>query len=184
MARNHRYSRGRPRNREYCRGHTLLELLITVIVAATLAAVGIPALGEWRRGSRLDATAQLLMTHLQAARIHAVTSSVDVMICPGTGGCVDGDWSTGWTVFEDVDGDRRRDPGELPLLEHRLSESLTLAWRRRPSWLFYRHTGIGWPNGTFRICTRHDGRPGAAVVVSGSGRPRFARETELRPCFL
>ncbi len=166
------------------RGHTLLELLITAILAAILVGLGIPALSEWRRETQVESTAQLLMTHLQAARTHAVTASREVMICPDSGACGSDDWSRGWTVFEDLDENRRLDRGEPVLLEHRLPQAVTLSWRRRPSWLFYRHSGIGWPNGTFRVCTRSDGRAGAAVVVSGSGRPRLALPSELRPCSL
>jgi type IV fimbrial biogenesis protein FimT len=62
-------------------GFTLWELLITMVVASLLVAVGIPSFRDAQRNSAITAAANDLITGLLAARAEAVKRQVPVTLC-------------------------------------------------------------------------------------------------------
>jgi len=62
-------------------GFTLWELLVTMVVAGVLVAVGIPSFRDAQRNSALTAAANDLITGLLAARAEAVKRQVPVTLC-------------------------------------------------------------------------------------------------------
>ncbi len=62
-------------------GFTLWELLVTMLVAGVLVAVGIPSLRDMQRNSAITAAANDLITGLLAARAEAVKRQVPVTLC-------------------------------------------------------------------------------------------------------
>lgn len=70
------------------RGFSLIELLMTVAVAATLLGVGIPILLDVTESSKLTGAARELERELQTARLKAVTSNRSLRVrlnCPAAG---------------------------------------------------------------------------------------------------
>src|SRR5436190_16210070 len=63
------------------KGFTLLELMITVVVAAILLAWGVPSFREFQRNSAMTSAANDLITGLLAARAEAVKRHVPVTLC-------------------------------------------------------------------------------------------------------
>lgn len=91
------------------RGFTLLELLITVAVAAILIAVAVPSLTTFIQDSRDTAESDSLISSLEYARSEAVKEDADVEVCAsanvstvtnGANATCSGStsWSTGWIV--------------------------------------------------------------------------------------
>lgn len=82
-------------------GFTLLELLVTISVAAILVAVAIPGLTTFVQNSRDDSEADSLISSLQYARSEAVKRDANVEVCASSdeatcnGGTA---WNTGWIV--------------------------------------------------------------------------------------
>jgi len=62
-------------------GFTLWELLVTMVVAGILVAVGIPSFRDAQRNSAITAAANDLITGLLAARAEAVKRQVPVTLC-------------------------------------------------------------------------------------------------------
>lgn len=62
-------------------GFTLWELLVTMVVAGLLVAVGIPSFRDAQRNSAITAAANDLITGLLAARAEAVKRQVPVTLC-------------------------------------------------------------------------------------------------------
>ena len=62
-------------------GFTLWELLITMLVAGVLVAVGVPSFRDAQRNSAITAAANDLITGLLAARAEAVKRQVPVTLC-------------------------------------------------------------------------------------------------------
>ena len=70
------------------RGFTLIELMMTIAVAATLLAIGVPVLLDVTESTKLNAAARELERELQTARLKSVTNnrSLRVMLnCPAVG---------------------------------------------------------------------------------------------------
>ena len=164
------------------RGLTAIELVATVAIAIVLLAVGIPGMQGMLARQEVVVAVTEVMTHLQLARIAAVTSGHRAVMCPTTDGAACDDtfeWAAGFMVFEDRDGDRQLG-GDEPLL--RWSQPglagvrITTSTGRRK--VVYQPEGTaGGTNATFRICPLSERTPGRAVVISNTGRPRVT-ETE------
>ena len=88
-------------------GFTLVELLITLVVASVLLAVGVPSFTDAMRSSRIGSQYSQVVRSLFLARSEAVKSNDFVVVCareaPGSTQCGDeNDWRNGWIVFVDV----------------------------------------------------------------------------------
>jgi type IV fimbrial biogenesis protein FimT len=93
------------RNFSGSRGFTLIEILITVAVAAILLGVAVPSLQNFTANSQVTAAANSIVTGLNLARSTAVTLGEEVAICPSSNesGCSDNNWDVGWVVFDNSD---------------------------------------------------------------------------------
>ena len=90
------------------RGFTLVELAITVAIAALLATMAAPPMAEFIRAARLTSTANQLQADLQLARREAIKRNTRVLVCPGTSGTCPSqsltgtlNWANGWRVCYD-----------------------------------------------------------------------------------
>ena len=157
-------------------GLTLLELLITIALAAILLVGGIPAFGSFVTKQRMKAAVSNLHSDLLMARSQAVYQNKVVVACPSPGGkeCSGGsDWSHGWIVFEDDNRDRQRQQSEL-LLRHVQSPAqvVILSPVNRREIRFFPDGSAPGSNASISLCGQ-DGPPGARkLVISNIGRIR------------
>jgi len=93
------------------RGFTLIELMITVALAAILTALAAPSMTAMIRSNRIQTEASWLLNDLQFARSEAIRTGQPVSLCPtATGGttsptCITTNtWHSGWIVFRDATG--------------------------------------------------------------------------------
>jgi len=147
--------------------------------------LGLPALAGTLEQRRVVASLDRVSADFALARSSAILRREAVVVCPGAPatGCADGgDWSGGWLVFRDPDGNRRPDaPGDLlrvraaPAAPDRLTLLASAGGiRYRPNGLASReHLAVN-------ACSR--GRLRAAVVVDGLGHVRLERPRPAQPC--
>ncbi len=86
-------------------GFSMVELLVTLSVAAILLAIATPSLGAFFRTNRLAATTNDVVLSLQLARAEAARRGRDVSLCRSSDGstCATGSaWAGGWIVFQDA----------------------------------------------------------------------------------
>lgn len=88
-------------------GFTMIELLVTVSVAAILLAIALPSFTSVMNSNRLSAQANEVVAAMQLARVEAVRQNKRAIVC----GSADGStcsgstaWNSGWITFLDVDG--------------------------------------------------------------------------------
>jgi len=62
------------------RGFTLIEVIIVMAIMGIVAAIGIPALSDWREKQSVRSAAQALLAHMKQARIKAVADNRSVSI--------------------------------------------------------------------------------------------------------
>jgi type IV fimbrial biogenesis protein FimT len=87
---------------------TAIELLIGLAVLAIVALVAIPGSSMLIDSYRLKSASSNLVDGLYLARSEAQNRASTVKVCPSDDGrhCrADGDWSHGWLVFSDGNGD-------------------------------------------------------------------------------
>ena len=161
-------------------GYSLLELLMTITVAAMILTLGLPSFSalKARNSQRVELNALFHAVHL--ARKASIMRKQVVSLCPSADGvsCEPGrDWSRGFLVFENSDRDEppERDDGEIMLYRHRASPSLEIAANRQGFTL--RATVLRATNGTLVVCDRAGRVTPRALVISYTGRPRVAGRT-------
>lgn len=159
-------------------GFTLIELMVTLSVAAILLAVAVPNFVTFVQNNRLATQANDLVTMLNYARSEAIKRGARVTVCSSTAGnaCAGSTtWDTGLLVFADADGDGVVDGGETVLQVRQglegsnslRSSTLTRVTYQASGFLF----GFG-ANGTFKLCDARGTASARAIVVSNQGRVR------------
>jgi type IV fimbrial biogenesis protein FimT len=89
------------------RGFTLIELMVTIAVAAILLAIATPSFTSIINSNRLTSASNEMVATLQAARMEAVRLNTAVNVCAGCDG------NAGSLVaFVDADNDSAADAGE------------------------------------------------------------------------
>ncbi len=94
------------------RGFALIELLITIVVATILLAIGVPSFQEFSKNSRISGQSNNLVISIQVARNEAIKRGTGAVLCASTDQATcsgNDDWSTGWIVFSDVGQDGNLD---------------------------------------------------------------------------
>jgi type IV fimbrial biogenesis protein FimT len=98
------------------RGVTLAELIVVVAISAVMMGVALPSLRELIRAYQLKAAVNDLFGAIDLARTQAIARGQRVQLVPA--GAAASDWSDGWVVFVDGDGNRRPDAGEEVIMRH------------------------------------------------------------------
>lgn len=168
-------------------GFTLIETMISVSVFGILAGVAVPSFGDMIEHTRASAAISSLTTHMALARTAAISRNRRAVLCPSIDGsnCVAGtDWSGGWMLFLDDDGNRKPDASEevlhvdlAPTSRHLRVVSTTGRQQLR-----YLPDGrSAGTNLTISICNPR-GELLGAVIVNNMGRPRSERPKLPTPC--
>src|ERR1700719_147961 len=100
-----KFGRSGPMQARFLPGFTLLELMITVAIAAILLAIGVPSFKYVTSSNRASSEINGLLGDLQFARGEAIKEGQTVTICAsanGTSCSGSTSWDTGWIVFSDA----------------------------------------------------------------------------------
>ena len=105
-------SRNIPR-RQNRLGFTLLELLITIVIAVLLIALAVPSLTRFVRQGQYTSAGNELITGFNYARNEAINRQRAVAVAANSGG-----WVNGWQAFLDVNRNAVFDNGTDVLLRN------------------------------------------------------------------
>ena len=106
-------------------GVSLVELLVVLVLAGILLAAAASAYHDVTRRQQLRVAVNDLVAAIDLTRSHAIARGGPVMLGPLEGNGMD--WSRGWVVFVDDNGNRRPDAGEQRLFQHGpLPEGMTV----------------------------------------------------------
>ena len=160
-----------------CRnGFSLLELVITMTVFVILTLIAVPTFDEWQARQTMNAAVRSLQQDLLTARSQAITLGANIVACPGTpgSGCTgESDWSDGWLVFHDVDGNRAFDAGEALLRTTTAFDRIkVMSSASRTSLRFYPNGTAPGSNGSIWFCGARGPQYAQRLVLSNVGRIR------------
>ncbi len=169
-------------------GFSLFELLLTLMLAATLTSFAIASFSGLVARQQQRAEIDALFHAIHLARKESIMRRRVVSLCPSRDGkqCEASlDWSAGWLMFENTDNDSppKVDAGEFVLMTHTPGGDINITSNRKSFTL--RATFLRATNGTLVICDRAGRTLPKALVVSYTGRPRVTRHTtngELYSC--
>lgn len=168
-------------------GFTLIELVTTVAVLAICTGVALPSFASLLEYQRSSAAITSLMAHMSLARMAAVSRNRRAVLCPSTDGmtCSSSlDWSAGWMLFVDDDGNRVPDIREdiLRVDLQPTSRHLRVVSSSGRQQLRYLPDGrSAGSNLTLSICSRSGALLGQ-VIVNNMGRPRSERPKAPTAC--
>jgi prepilin-type N-terminal cleavage/methylation domain-containing protein len=103
------------------RGFNLMELMVTLGLAAVIIGIGAPNFEEFRANSRLTGVANDYLGAMLSARTEALKRQAPVALCPSDNPdspdaeCSDGAF-TGWITFVDTNNDCLRDEDDDEIL--------------------------------------------------------------------
>ena len=169
-------------------GFTLVELLVTLTIAAILLAVGVPSFRTVIQNNRLITGTNDLVSVLNFARSEAVTRGIRVTVCKSSDQATcdtsSNGWEQGWIVFTDENNNAAYNPTATPaetlLRVHEGMESLLTAAGDTSvaDYISYitsgqsKKTDNGLQMGTIIICDDRNGDFGRSLVISSTGRIR------------
>ncbi len=110
------------------RGFTLVELMVTLALAAVLLMLAIPSFTNQLRGWQRDSATKAFTAHVQLARSEAIKTSRRVVMCSSANGAAcanSNEWRSGWLVFVDANSNGNIDAGETVLVSRGTSTGLT-----------------------------------------------------------
>ena len=96
-------------------GFTMVEMLMTIAIAAILLTIGIPSFRYVTNSNRIAGELNGLLGDLQFARAEAIKEGQTVTVCVSNDGakCANSTaWQSGWIVFSDPTNVGVVDPGE------------------------------------------------------------------------
>jgi len=101
-------------------GFSLVELIVTLVVAAILLGISVPSLIGFVRSNRLVSVTNTFISDINLARSEALKRSLGAGVCQsadGTGCSGSGTWNTGWIVFADLDDSKAWTASDVVLLK-------------------------------------------------------------------
>ncbi|MGH8656829.1 MAG: GspH/FimT family pseudopilin [Gammaproteobacteria bacterium] len=106
----------RLQNQMPCRSDdfTIVELMITLVLAAIILSAAVPSFRDLVQSNRITAQVNEFVTALNLARSEAIKRGVPVRVCTSvdSANCAPaGGWQQGWIVFSDIDSDGTQDFG-------------------------------------------------------------------------
>lgn len=175
------------------RGFTLIELMVTLSIMATLAVLAAPQMRTMFVKRTVSNQADALGASLRLARSEAIKRGQPVTICASANPeaaapkCLAGgatDWATGWLVFVDHNASLQQlDGGETVLkVQAAFNNSGSLS-NNSASAITFRANGMVSPvnNSTFTVSPKLKGTVESlkditrCVVISAAGRTRISK---------
>lgn len=165
-------------------GFTLLEAVVVMAIVGIGLTMAIPAFSTVMLATRTSTTLNQLSTDMAMARSSAIMSKRGVAMCPNDGAMhcrAVSDWSRGWMVFADADGNRQPDrTADVLRVADPPSSALLYLPASRAVLRFQPDGRAAGTNLTINVC--RDDRLLGSVIVNNLGRVRSARTKAELPC--
>ncbi|WP_028867316.1 GspH/FimT family pseudopilin [Psychromonas arctica] len=159
-------------------GFTLVELIITIAIAAILLSIVVPSFANLIESSKTRATRDALVSSIYSGKEKAQSEGFFVYLCPTSDGstCTSvTDWGSDWLVYEDKDASATLDLSNGDIIVTHLT-SKTNSIKSNVAQIRFAPTGHATAN-TFQICSNLDNSVVYQIQLSVMGRVSFANAT-------
>ena len=166
---------------KHAQGFTLVELMVAISVLAIGLTIGIPSFQSFIEKNRSNAFRDRLYASLMLARSEAAKQGTFVSVCPSSdqSSCTasSDDWSNGWIVFVDANGDGSYSSSndEILRVAEGINGDLSLTWTATDSTYSIRYDSQGFirdGDGEFSLCPSDgDDQSKRGLKVGPTGRP-------------
>ena len=172
-------------------GFTLIELVVTVSMAAIVLTLGVPGIREMVLNNKMTTQVNTLVSDLNLARSEAIKRGAPVTICKRNSTASNCDsttsWNDGWLVFADQNGDGNFDdngdanlcePGEDCLLRVAppLPADIRVAFGQNRVTFDALGAAPGF-SGTFKFCDARGAKKARASLIENNGRVRNSSDS-------
>ncbi len=164
-------------------GFTLIELMVTLGVAAILLSIAVPAMQMFTSNARQTGAINNFVSSLHLARNTAITTNARVTMCASADGasCGGSAWQNGWILFRDPNNNGSVDADERVIGSVGETKKLAIASSEFGSALTYRpsgrvlNAGVVSSTGELTFCDHRGSDFGKVVILDLSGRPRVSK---------
>ena len=152
------------------RGFTLLELVVTLAVAAILVGLAVPSLDDATLAGKLSASANDLVAGVAMGRSEAIKRNAVTSMCVSSNGssCGSGAWDQGWIVVS----------GSTVIQKHSAAPTGFKATSTVTK-IDFQPTGVGNTQASITVCRSapNAGAQERVVSVSATGRAYVSKTT-------
>lgn len=172
-------------------GFTLIELMITLVIAAIVLTQAVPSFMTTVQNNRLITYTNDLVSDINLARSEAVKRGSRVVLCrsadpssatPTCAGTAN-TWSTGWLVYADANSSGTFDVGDTLVRVGMPVRNSTTVMSNGAISNTLQYNGDGTTNeggniGVFTLCDSRGAGNGRQIQVNAMGRPQLFKGTD------
>ncbi len=158
-------------------GITLIEVLMTLVILATLIGIALPSFGNIGQSTGSRSARSVLAVSLNQARSSAVMGGHEVVACPSSDqfNCTGGTrWHQGWILFADRNQNQSRDGDETVLaVNQQQPRGVAIVSTSGRRYVRYRADGTSrGSNLTLTVCDRRGPEHASTLIINNAGRVR------------
>lgn len=158
-------------------GFTLVELMITLAVAAVLITIAVPSFRDYTLNARLTTVTNELVAAASLARSEAIKRGRPATLCVSNNSmsvnptCTGGtDWTLGWLVWVDDNNDGVLQNGEEIRVFDSFASTNLIMTSDGASAFTYDSTGAVDVQPVITVCDTRPNETGRQITVSATGR--------------
>lgn len=171
------------------KGFTLLELMVTMAIAAILITIGVPGLTTFIANNRMVSQVNAMVGVLNAARMEAIAQRRTVTVCGSSNGTsCDGTWSSNWIAFIDQNANGAINTStpaaatdDVVIRTAKVNSNLTVAVLGNSGAATIQFNAQGFAvnaSSTVRICDGRGNTYARGAILLASGRVAIATDTD------